>query len=651
MRIHQNHQDLPMNKQFIGADLSRVGGYTKAIQDALALNANCIQLFTNSPRRLDFAMDKLKPNDYADLERARSITTNTQQPFKLFIHSPYIMNMCDMRKMTLNAKLLHQQLQVCDLVGGIGVVVHTGSNTQKYPTHHAYEIYVRTIREALKNYTGPSRILLETSAGQGHSIGVSIEAFSRLYLAFSDEERRQKLGIVIDTCHIFAAGYDISTSKGVQDFHNAFHTFIPKEDVKLFHLNDSKKECGTCVDRHTHLGDGFVFEKSMDALKELFKLYPHTPFVLETHDKHPYPLYRKEIELCHQLYQDVHNTSGTIRTKKTMKRKHNTSDTMRTKTMKRKHTTSNEAHTTIATRKQAIIQAFLDLAEIYHTQQDKIRGDSYYEGAYILDTLDTIPPTKKELKQHKGVGDAISDKTIEMLYTGKMNALEKLKCDPTLQHKLDILRVSGIGIKKYEQLVEQNITTLQALKEAHATQTVTLTHAQTLGLTYYDDLQSRIPHREAKTLDMHLQTLPLQDNQRVQFVGSYRRKKPTSGDIDILLCNVSISDCIAHIEKKYNIVSFITKGREKASFLMVIDQKVRHIDLLTTTNEKYVCALMYFTGSKLFNIKMRWNAKKLGYVLNEHRLTHIESKKNIVLNEEKDVFRVLNMKYVKPEHR
>lgn len=628
--------------QFIGANVSRVGGYASAVQDALALRANCVQLFTNSPRRLDFAIDKLCPEDYADLERAKALATSTHQPFRLFIHSPYILNMCDMRKMTLNATLLRQQLQVCDLAGGVGVVVHTGTNTQKYPTHHAYEVYVRTIREALVDYGGHSRLLLETSAGQGRSIGVSIEAFSRLYLAFTADERRTHVGIVIDTCHIFASGHDISTPDGVRDFHAAFHSYIPKDAVKLFHLNDSARGCGTRVDRHAHLGKGHIFGKSMDALSEWFRLYPHTPFVLETHDKKPYPVYRTEIELCRVLYQQVPTASSNTR----KKNQH----------LVPKQVAPTVAQVTIAHRKQAILRAFVDLAEIYHAQQDTIRGDSYYEGAYVLATIDTLPPTKKELQQYKGVGDAIADKTIEMLYTGKVALLETLRQDETLQHKLDILRVSGIGIKKYEQLVRQNITTLRALREeAPTNKALALTHAQALGVQHYDDLQSRIPRKEVEPLANYLRTFPLnqhtQQQQRIQLVGSYRRNNPTSGDIDILLRNVSVAECVAYIRKQYTIVGFITKGTKKASFLMVIDTKVRHVDLLTTTDAKYVCALMYFTGSKMFNIKMRLNAKKKGYILNEHRLTHIGTNQPVLLREETDLFDVLDMTYVKPVNR
>ena len=345
------------------------------------------------------------------------------------------------------------------------------------------------------------------------------------------------------------------------------------------------------------------------------------------------------------MYQDVHGTSVRTTKKKTVKRKTLSSDHHGDKE------SLNVSKTTIANRKQSIIQAFMDIAEIYHAQQDNNRGNAYYEGAYRLDTLDTLPPTRKELKQYKGIGDAIADKTIEMLYTGKMHILDELQNDETLQHKLVLLRVAGVGIKTYEQLVKQNITTLKALQKAHQQNAVQLTHAQELGLQHYADLQLRIPHKEAESFNTYLQTFPIQSKQIIQFVGSYRREKPTSGDIDILLCNIPITKCITYIENKYNILSFITKGKEKASFLMVIDKKVRHIDLLTTTTDKYVCALMYFTGSKRFNIKMRLVAKQKGYVLNEHRLTCVKTKKNVMLKTEQDVFDVLEMTFVKPEHR
>lgn len=266
----------------------------------------------------------------------------------------------------------------------------------------------------------------------------------------------------------------------------------------------------------------------------------------------------------------------------------------------------------------------------------------------------------------KGIGDAIADKTIELLYTGKMAYLERLREDSSIQDKIRLLRVSGIGLKTYEQLVQKGIATIEQLRVAHNNNTVHLTHAQELGLVHYDDLQMRIPRKESRKLELCLQRWcaghrGAHTRPTVQFVGSYRRKKPTSGDIDILLLHTTIDECIAHIhkQKKYDIVGFITHGREKTSFLMRIDKHVRRVDMLVTTDESYVPALVYFTGSKFFNIRMRQVAKEKGYVLNEHGLWRVgggtggggDKGQRVVVRTEEELFGVLGMGFVGVERR
>lgn len=634
-----------MPKQHIGSHLSRSGGYYNALQDARSIGANCLQLYTNAPQRLTFAMDVLNNEQRADLAKAKQYLQHshtTKDPMLLFIHSPYTINLCDTRKMTVNATVLRQQLEVCELAGGEGVVVHTGTQGKEQELHHAYETYVRTVRMAMHGFSGRSRVLVETCAGQGRSIGVKVEAFARLYNGFSREERERQMGVVIDTCHVFAAGYDISTADGVRAFCTEFHHHISPNDVRLIHLNDSKKACGTCVDRHAHLGEGFVFKSSTDALVQLFAMYASVPFVLETHDKKPYPTYATEIALCKELY-------GAPEAKK--------------------RTRKQKSACALGVRER-VVSAFKELAEVYYSQQDNVRGDTYYEAAHSLDSLDTldeIPSTRKELKAFRGIGDSIADKTIELLYTGRMRYLDRLRNDPSIQDKIRLLRVSGIGVKTYEQLVGKGITTLEQLKQAHADRTITLTHAQELGLVHYDDLQLRIPRKESHKLDVCLQKWCKQhpDGPTVQFVGSYRRKKPTSGDIDILLHRTTIDECIAHIQKqkKYEIVGFITHGQEKTSFLMRIDKHVRRVDVLVTTDESYVPALVYFTGSKFFNIRMRLTAKEKGYVLNEHGLCRAGGSgsgdgdegggegKCVVLRTEGELFEVLGVGFVGVEGR
>lgn len=620
--------------QIIGSDLSRVGGYYNAIQDLLRIGGNCLQLYTNAPQRLTFAIDTLTKDNYDDLAKAKDFLLNTKlsaNPIHLFIHSPYTINLCDVRKITLNATVLRQQLEVCELAGGVGVVVHTGTCGKEQKLHHAFETYVRTIRQALRGFTGQSRVLMETSAGQGRSIGVKIDAFSRLYHGFTEEQRNKHMGIVVDTCHVFAAGYDISTTDGVNNFYHRFHQTIPHTNVMLIHLNDSKKKCGTCVDRHAHLGEGFVFKQSTDALAQLFRVYPHVPFLLETHDKKPYPLYEKEIAMCKDIYQKA-TLMSLPKHKRTLKKNNNTQ----------------------LSSKSFVVSSFKELAEVYYSQQDSLRGDTYLEAAYCLNNLDTIPSTRKELKTFRGIGDAIADKTIEMLYTGKMTYLETLHNDKTIQDKIDILRVSGIGLKTYEQLKIKGIHTFQQLKDAHTNQSFTLTRAQTLGLIHYDDLLQQIPRQETKAFDAYIQTYAKQDgkhNKLIQFVGSYRREKKTSGDIDILLRNVTIEECLEHIQKKYTIVGFITHGIQKTSFLIRLKNMVRRVDMLVTNAHNYVAALVYFTGNKFFNIRMRMVAKGKGFILNEHGLTDVSNKRTVILQKEKDLFDVLGMEFVLPKLR
>lgn len=642
--------------QYIGAHMSRANGYSNALNDARRIGANCVQLYTNAPQRLTFAIDVLKDEQRADLARTKQYLTDSHtnrtsgginEPMHLFIHTPYTINLCDVRKMTLNSTVLRQQLEVCELAGGQGVVVHTGSQGKEQELHHAYETFVRTVRMAIHDFKGKSRVLLETCAGQGRSIGVKSDAFGRLYNGFTSSEREQHMGIVIDTCHVFAAGYDISTVKGVQNFYREFHHHIPFHDVRLVHLNDSKKACGTCVDRHEHLGKGFVFESSMDALVELFRLYSNVPFVLETHDKQPYTVYAKEIALCKALYDrattlqrmDVLSISSTFNKKRT-----------------RKHRRAASCEP-----RDRIVRAFQELAEIYYSQLDNVRGDCYYEAAHIIDQLECIPTTRKELKTVRCIGDAIADKTIELLYTGKLAYLERLRNDESIQSKIQLLRVSGIGVKTYEQLVENGITNLQQLRDAYTSHTVSLTHAQELGVMHYDDLQRRIPRKETRELETYLQKWCVKTKQksifpypRVWFVGSYRRGSPHSGDIDILLHQTTIDECIAHIQKHktMQIVGFITRGKEKASFLLRIQKYVRRIDLLVTTAESFVPALVYFTGSKFFNIRMRQNAKEQGYVLNEHGLCPVgKGCECVVLDSEEELFGKLGMVFVEVEKR
>ena len=203
------------------------------------------------------------------------------------------------------------------------------------------------------------------------------------------------------------------------------------------------------------------------------------------------------------------------------------------------------------TWKSNIVDALQTLAELCYAQQDNIRGDKYYEASYTINNLNVIPATRKELKTLSGIGDGISDKIIEMLYTGRLQYLDKLKKDHSLQTQLQLLSVSGIGPKSVEKFRALDVHSIDDLRKAVDAQKIQLTPAQTLGLTHHDDLHKRIPRSEIQKLDKYLQTkahtqtkIAAKRIPKITIVGSYRRKKSTSGDIDILLLHVSIAQCV-----------------------------------------------------------------------------------------------------------
>ena len=331
-----------MHSPHFGAHLSRAKGYLHALHHAERIGATAIQLFAGSPRQLTRVYD-LVQRDPARQEELRAVQDYTRPTssggpprVRLFFHAPYLINLShpDKGKRKLHAHILCQELQVCALAGGEGVVVHTGKRKVKegQTEESAYTTFVQTIQDALylyditpttvaTTYTAPPpRILIETSAGEGNSIGVSLHDFARLYLhsGFTANERKHRLGIVIDTCHVFGAGYDLSTAVHAQQFLHTFHHVcrLPVSHVKLLHLNDSKGALGSLTDFHEHLGDGQLFANPKgryDGLKELIRLYVPRgiPFVLETHDQAPYSRYEDEIRLCTKVWASLPRTVRT----------------------------------------------------------------------------------------------------------------------------------------------------------------------------------------------------------------------------------------------------------------------------------------------------------------------------------------------------
>ena len=337
--------------------------------------------------------------------------------------------------------------------------------------------------------------------------------------------------------------------------------------------------------------------------------------ILETHDNYPYNKYKKEIELIKSLEIIKLNLKVTDKD---------------------------------INDKELIIKYFNELADIYYKLNDRFRADSYYEAVYRIKKIHIIPKTKKELMKIEGIGDGISHKILEIINTKKLTYLDNFKKDKKINALISLLKISGIGVKKALSLIEDNITNYDELESGIIKGEVKLTNAQELGVMYYDDLNKKIPYKEVVKLEKYL--LKYKENKNkgsIEIVG--RRGKKEIGDIDILVVDYNMGNILSYIEKKFKIIGFITKGKKKSSFLIKIDKIVRHVDILITNMDSYIPALLYFTGSKYFNIEIRNIAKQKGYKLNEYNLK--KDNKIISVASEEDIFNLLGIDYIEPKYR
>ena len=262
-----------------------------------------------------------------------------------------------------------------------------------------------------------------------------------------------------------------------------------------------------------------------------------------------------------------------------------------------------------------------------------------------------------DIKKIKGVGTKIFQKLKEYTETGTFPLLEQLRNNPIL----NFTKIYGIGHKKAKELVDEyNITTIDELRE----HTELLNKKQLIGLEYFEDINARIPRTEITKHEKYIRSM-LPSGLMMEVVGSYRRGAKTSGDIDIIFSHENIKTgsslfktFIEKLEESGYITHMLAKGRKKSMFLAKLENYDIHrrIDFLFTPLEEYPFAILYFTGSKYFNIHMRRYALDMGYSINEQRMKDINTKRNIDVNEakiktEEDIFKFLGLKYIKPTKR
>jgi deoxyribonuclease IV len=231
----------------LGAHEGIAGGVSQAFTRAEADGADCLQIFTRNARGW-----AVKPLDVEEVVRFRGEAKRTRMP--VAAHASYLINLA-CADAVLRAKSwdsLAEELGRCEQLGIPQLIFHPGSHEDE---REGIRLVVAGMIQALERAPGKAKLLVETTAGQGASLGWRFEQVAAIRAAIPGPLRR-RVGVCVDTCHVFAAGYDLTTRDGYERTVAELDRVFGLTHVHAFHLNDSTKGLGCRVDRHAHIGEG-----------------------------------------------------------------------------------------------------------------------------------------------------------------------------------------------------------------------------------------------------------------------------------------------------------------------------------------------------------------------------------------------------------
>jgi deoxyribonuclease-4 len=256
-----------------GFHISISGGLGFVADRAKALKCDCAQIFSRNPRGWQYT-----PLKKEEVEEFKKTTTAVGlQP--IAIHIPYLPNLASPDKQLYRQSVdsLTEELRRAELLGLPWVVTHVGKAMgQSEPD--ALKRVTEALSESLSNVPGKTLILLENTAGQGTEVGYRFEHIAQIMKSVVPKNR---LGICLDTCHAFAAGYDMATEKGLEKALKEIDSSIGLSRLYMLHLNDSKGKLGSRLDRHWHIGEGFIGKEGFRLIIN-YSLLRNLPGVMET---------------------------------------------------------------------------------------------------------------------------------------------------------------------------------------------------------------------------------------------------------------------------------------------------------------------------------------------------------------------------------
>jgi len=260
--------------KFIGSHVSASGGIQNAPQNAKAIGADAFALFTKNQRQWNSA-----PLTAEGIAAFNENCNGIFSPNQILPHDSYLINLGhpEAEGLEKSRTAFLDELQRCEQLGLDRLNFHPGSHLRKCTEDECIATIAESINLALAQTSGVIAVI-ENTAGQGSNMGYCFEQIAGMIDQVDDKTR---VGVCIDTCHSFTSGYDLRTPKACKDTFDQFEQIVGFNYLKGMHLNDSKKDLSTRVDRHHSLGEGFI---GLDCFRFIMAddRFNDMPLILET---------------------------------------------------------------------------------------------------------------------------------------------------------------------------------------------------------------------------------------------------------------------------------------------------------------------------------------------------------------------------------
>ena len=612
----------------------------KMIEKTKKIGANVFQMFLGNKSLTTLRQKYYLSNE--DITVVKSLLKKYK--IKLIIHSLLSLNYCNDPKSPRNQwgiENLVYDMNLCEKLGGIGCIIHMGTRKTKkinINVDQCIKNYIKSLITVFKKTTSKKiPIILETPVNRENIVGGTIEEFAKLYNLIP-KLYKYRIKICVDTQHIFSSGYNINTLEGAKKYFEKFNTYINIKNIKVIHLNDSKVEFNSKINRHAPIGNGYIFsdKSSEESLKFIISLAIKNKItlILETHSSN----FSKEIKMIKNKV-----LSGGLKQKNI---------------------------------KKQVLEIFNSILSYYETLgknsniQTKYKISSYQKAIKTLENFKNPIYSSENVKDLEYIGKGMCEKIDLIAKNGTLEIYENIKKNKNIKSIKLFQEIWGIGPELAKDIVSKGIFNIKDLINAIKKNIIQLTESQKIGLKYYNDLKRKIPHDEityyTNIIKNELSKINSKNSKNIQIInaGSYRSLKNYSGDIDLIISykNINIekvNSIFDKIFKKINLVhDILSKGLQKCIYIVKDKNNskykyFRKMDIAFVENENVVWYLLYFGSSRDFSKKIRSIASKKGYKLSEKGLFNRATgeKINFSPKNEKDIFNYLNIKYLEPKNR